>query len=115
MALKKLNKFLYFDFDEFAKGKRFTSIGKQPWKDYDSGKIKGTKLETIIAQDKTDYGDQSGEIVSNIYEKLIFKVPMDIDVPMNVEIRPMNVVATVYGEFRNQLSITAENIEVVSK
>ncbi len=113
--MKKLNMFTYFDFDEFAKGKRFTSIGKQPWKDYDSGKIKGVKVEAIIAQDKTNYGDQEGEIINNIYEKLTFKVPMDIDVPMNVEIRPVNAIATVYGEYRNQLSITAENIEVISK
>lgn len=113
--MKKLNMFTYFDFEEFAKGKRFMSISKQPWKNYDSEKIKGTKIGAVIVQDKTNYGDQAGEVVSNLYEKLIFKVPMDIDIPMNVEIRPVNPVATVYGDWRDKLSITVDNVEVISK
>ena len=113
--MKKLNMFTYFDFDGFAKGKRFTSTGIQPLKDFDSGKVIGTKVEAVISQDNTNYGNNEGETVSNHYEKVIFKVKAHIDIPMNVEIRPVNAKATVYGEFRNQLSITAENIEVISK
>lgn len=113
--MKKLNLFTYFDFDEFAKNKKFMSIGQQEWKDFKTGSVLGTKVEVVIAQDKTDYGVQDGEVVNNLYEKLIFKTPADISVPMNVEVRPINAVATVYGDFRNQLSITADNIEVVGK
>ena len=84
--MKKLNLFTYFD-----------------------------KVEVVIAQDKTDYGVQDGEVVNNLYEKLTIKVPEKISIPMNVEIKPVNAVATVYGDYRNMLSVTAESIEVISK
>ncbi len=113
--MKKLNMFTYFDFNGFAKGKRFMSTGIQPWKSFDTGEVIGTKVEAVIVQDKTDYGNKEGDVVSNLYEKVVFKVRLNIDVPMNVEIRPINAEATVYGDYRNQLSITAQNIEVVSK
>lgn len=115
MSLKKLNKFLYFDFDSFAKGKRFISVGQQEWKDFNNGNILGTRVEIVIAQDKTDYGLAEGEIVNNLYEKLIIKVSKQITIPMNVEVRPINAVATVYGDYRNQLSVIAEDIEIISK
>ena len=54
-----------------------------------------------VAQDKTDYGLKDGEVVSNLYEKLVFKIPKVIEIPMNVEIRPKNPVATVYGDYQN--------------
>ncbi len=109
--MKKLNMFTTFDWNSFAKGKRFVSIGKSEWKNFDTGEHLGTKIEAVIAKDDTDYGNQNGEVVTNLYEKLTFKVPQDIDVPLNVEIHPKNVVATVYGDYRNQLSCTAESIE----
>ncbi len=93
--MKKLNMFTYFDFNDFAKGKGFISTGIQPLKDFDSGKVIGTKVEAVIAQDNTSYGNNEGEVVSNLYEKLTFKVPTHIDIPMNVEIRPVNAKATV--------------------
>ena len=113
--MKKLNLFTYFDFDEFAKGKRFMSFGQQEWKDFKTGDVLWTKVEVVIAQDKTDYGVQDGEVVNNLYEKLTIKVPEKISIPMNVEIKPVNAVATVYGDYRNMLSVTAESIEVISK
>lgn len=115
MALKKLRNFLKFDDVEFFKGKRLLSVNQQPWKDFKTGEVLGTKVETVIMQDKTDYGLKDGEVVSNLYEKLTFKIPKVIEIPMNVEIRPKNPVATVYGDYQNQLSITAEDIEVLSK
>lgn len=115
MALKKLRNFLKFDDVEFFKGKRLLSVSQQPWKDFKTGEALGTKVEAVIAQDKTDYGLKDGEVVSNLYEKLVFKIPKVIEIPMNVEIRPKNPVATVYGDYQNQLSITAEDIEVLSK
>lgn len=113
--MKRLNIFTYFALEEFCKGKRFMSIGQQEWKDFKTGNILGTKVETVIVQDKTDYGVQDGEAVSNLYEKLTIKVPKKISVPMNVEIKMVNAVATVYGDFRNQLSVVADDIEVISK
>lgn len=114
--MKKLSKFLYFDFEEFSKGKQYMSIGVQEWKDHDTGVVLGMKVEAVIVKDKTDYGSsKDGKQVSNLFEKVIFKVPHEVDIPLNVEIIPINATANVYGEFRNQLSITAEDVQVVSK
>lgn len=115
IKMKKLGMFTFFDFEAFAKGKSFVSTGIQPWKVFESGEVIGTKVEAVIARDKTNYNCKEGEVISNLYEKVTFKLPMEIDIPINVEIRPINAEATVYGDYRNQLSITAESIEVVSK
>lgn len=114
MALKKLNRFTYFDLDQFLTGKRLLVVGVSEWKDYDTQNVLGTKVEVVIAVDKTDYGAVEGEVISNLYEKLIIKVAqVGLRFPLNTEVRLINAEAIVYGEYRNQLSITAENIEVV--
>lgn len=115
MSLKKLSRFTYFDIEEFLEKKKLLSVGITEWKDFDTQNVMGTKVEVVIAVDKTDYGNAEGEIVSNLYEKLTVKVPAKIDVPMNVEVRLVNPEAVVYGEYRNSLSITADSIEVVGK
>lgn len=115
MALKKLRYFEYFDSELFFEGKRFKAIGKQDWIDYKTKKTIGTKVEVVIASDKTDYGCENGEIISNIYEKLVWKVPKEVDVPMDVEVKPVNAVCTIFGDYRNQLSIVCDDIEIVGK
>ena len=72
-------------------------------------------MEVVIIGDKHNYNTANGEQISNIYEKLTVKVPKDIDVPMNSHVRLLNVYATVYGQYRNQLSIVADDIEVIKK
>lgn len=54
--------------------------------------------------------------MNNLYEKLSVKIPAKLNnVPMNTEVRLINPEAVVYGEYRNALSITADNIEIVGK
>lgn len=113
--MKYLNQFLYFDWEGFSKDKRFMAIGKKDWQDFKTKEHLGIKVEAVIFKDNTKYDVGEGELMSNIYEKIIIKVPKDIDIPLNVEIQPVNVEATVYGEYRNQLSIVAEDIAVVKK
>lgn len=109
--MRHLSQYQKFMWDAFVKGKRFMCIGNREWKDRDSRAHLGTIVDAVIMQDATDYGGKEG---NNLYEKLSFKVSKDIAIPMNVEIVPKNVEAVVYGEFRNQLSCTAENIDVVN-
>ena len=116
MSLKKLSRFQYFDIEGFLEKKKLMTIGVQEWKDFDTQKVLGTKIEVVITVDKTDYGTTGGEIVSNLYEKLTIKIPAKLsNVPMNAEVRLVNPEAVVYGEYRNALSITADNIEIVGK
>ncbi len=114
MSLKKLNKFTYFDVDGFLEKKKLLTVGTQDWKDFDSQKALGTKVEVVIIFDGTDYG-ASDVTVTNIYEKLTVKVPKRLNVPLNAEVRLVNPEAVIYGEYRNALSITADNIEVIGK
>lgn len=114
--MKKINMFLKFDFDAFASGKQFVSTGTSPWTNRDTGELLGTKVEAVIYKDKTDYGvAKNGEKVTNLFEKVTFKVPHEVSIPVGVEIIPIDAVATVYGEYRNQLSITAKDVQVVTK
>ena len=50
-----------------------------------------------------------------MYEKLTIKIPKEINVPMNSKIRLINPTANIYGEYRNQLSVVAEDVEVLDK
>lgn len=111
--MKKLTQFLEFNTEKFFKGKAFVTTGISEWRDFDTNQKKGTKVETVIAQDDTHYDLREGEIVSNLYEKITFKVPKTIELPMNAQVEPQGVKATVYGEYRNQLSCTAQDIVVI--
>ena len=115
MSLKKLNRFSYFDIDLFLEKKHLLTVGISEWKNIDTQDVLGTRVEVVIAADKTDYGAVNGEVISNIYEKLTIKVQKKLELPMNAEVRLINAEAVIYGEFRNQLSITAEDIEVIGK
>ena len=113
MALKKLNQFNYFDAEGFFLKLVLIAVGKSVWKEYGSDIVKGTKVEVVIASDKHNYNSSNGEVVNNMYEKLTIKVPKNIDVPMNAKVRVINPEASIYGEYRNQLSVVAEDIEVL--
>ena len=111
--MKKLLQFLKFDFEAFSKGKAYRVTGVTEWKDYNTKEHMGTKVETIIVKDDTQYKLKDGESVSNRYEKLSFKIHKDVNVPLDAYVVPVNPVATVYGDYRNQLSITADDIKVL--
>ena len=113
--MKKLNQFVKFLFEDFSKGKVYRIIGVRPWIDYNTKELMGTKVEVVIAEDNTAYDTQNGETITNQYEKLTFKISKkDINIPMNARVIPVNPVAVVYGEYRNQLSVTADDIKVIT-
>lgn len=114
MALKGIREFFGFDFDRFSQGKRFTVAGCVPWKDYTSGQLLGTKVEVAITEDKTPYKPgKDGTPVSNLFEKLAFKVSKNINIPIGSMVVPVDAVATVYGQYQNELSIRVADIKVV--
>lgn len=116
MALKKLSLFQYFDIDGFLAKKKLMTVGVSEWKDFQTQSILGTKVEVVIVADETDYGNTDGNVVNNLYEKLSVKIPAKLNnVPMNTAVRLVNPETVVYGEYRNALSITADNIEIVGK
>lgn len=114
MSLKKLTQFLKFDWEAFAKGKTLQVIGTSEWVDYETKVHMGTKIEVVIVRDNTQYTQKEGEHVTNTFEKLTLKIRKDVSVPMNTYVMPVNVTAKVYGDYRNQLSVTADDIRVIT-
>lgn len=115
MALKKLSQFSFFDAEGFFSKLGLIAVGRSAWKEYGTGTVKGTKVEVVIASDKHNYNTSDGESVNNMYEKLTIKIPREIDVPMNAKVRLVHPEAQIYGEYRNQLSVKADDIEVLDK
>lgn len=112
---KSLNDYIVFDTPRFFLDKQFTATGFSKLLDYETKKEIGTKVDAAITQDNTKYKSKNGESVSNLYEKLTFKViGKTITVPIGAIIEPIDPVGTVYGEYRNQLSIKCSDIKIIS-
>lgn len=67
----------------------------------------------MIYRDDTAYVQKEGESITNRFEKLSFKVNKDVEVPAEAIIEPVDAVATVYGDYRNQLSVKCADIKVL--
>ena len=75
--------------------------------------MRGEKVDVVILTDETEYKAKPGEIVTNRFEKLTVKIPKTLDVPINVMVEMVNPKASIYGEYRNQLSVVADDIRIV--
>ena len=111
--MKGLNQFLSFDWDAFANGKTFIVTGVSDYLDYETKKHLGTKVDCVIATDNTEYKFKDGEQFTNRFEKISFKVSKDITIPIETRVVPKNVVASIFGEYRNQLSVKCDDIVAV--
>ena len=109
-----LNQFLEFNLNAFLNGKTLMCVGSMPWLDYVTKELRGTKLSLVISEDRTEYRQKPGEQRTNQFENINVKVPKnDLKVAPGAVIELMDAVATVFGEYRNQLSVTAADIKVV--
>lgn len=113
--MKKLTQFTYFDAESFFKDKELEVTSLQSWDDKDSGLHYGTKVELAITQDNTKYQLKENESVTNVYEKFWAKTEKDIKVPIRSKVRMIGITASVFGEFKNQLNVYADDIVTVTK
>lgn len=120
MSLKKLSSFLKFDASSFFASKEMMLSKVEVWKegeDRDHLQTRGTKVTGVIFRDRTDYNGETGV---NAGESIVFKVSrplLDFDnwKPFNTVFRVTDVTkAVVYGDYRNQLSITVPKLTAVS-
>lgn len=110
MALKGLNQFQKFDLPEFLKDKKLAYLKSAPWKDGDVEA--GSKVTLQIMDDRTQYSNPD---VNNFGEQVTVKV-RGVAPSAFAQLRPLSTEiivkeverATVYGDFRNQLSIIAK-------
>lgn len=114
--MKFLSQFQQFDFDKFAKDKGFMVVGCSPWKEHGTNEILGTKVETVIYADNTEYKRTDGDSSTNRFEKLTFKVAKaGLEIPLDSIVKPVNPVATIWGEFRNQLSVKCSDMQIAQR
>lgn len=112
--MKGLSLYLSFNWRDFAKGKTLKAVSCGPWVDFDTKVNMGTKVEVVIVEDDTVYPTKEGKVISNLYERMQIKVPKEISLPVGSIIEPVGVVATVYGDYRNKLSVKADDVRIVS-
>lgn len=114
MSLKNLHAFQPFDLSAFLQGKQLVVTHCRPWQDFDTKEERGTAVELAITKDETKYPPaKDGTVYTNLYEKIVVKVPKGINIPTGAIVTVVNGSATVYGDYRNQLSIRAEDVKVV--
>lgn len=116
MSLKKLNSMQLFNNAEFFEKKTYMLFGVEDLTDYDSKKVIGCKYKVVIFQDNTNYGGDVG--ISNAGESLTVKVPgvkaSDYDGQPR-QVRLINPRGTIYGDYRNELSVKADGLEFVNE
>ena len=114
--MKKLKLFMHFLAKEFFADKVLLCNGVSEWRDYKTQKVLGSVAELVIIEDNTDYHIEEGQpAVDNIFEKFKVKVPVALNIPKGSTVQLVNPVCTVYGDFSEKLSVTAENLRIVKQ
>ncbi len=117
MALKNLSHFTAFNAPQFLSRKELRFISATRWvekTDTGSELEKGVKVSLLIYKDNSEYPNDK----TNLGEQITVKVPLASLEDFSV-FQPMATIcevtsiekAVIYGEYRNQLSLTASVIE----
>lgn len=110
--LVKLSHFKKFDNKGFFGPKKLLLFSMDEWRDFDTKKVIGAKLNTVIWADNSDYGDMR---VSNKGRSMVVKVaglkPQPVESPEFISLR--NPRGIIYGEYQNQLSVKADGFDVI--
>lgn len=118
--MKSLAQFEVFDINEFLRGKLLIFVSEKEYQKYEEGVPvgrEGIRAELLIMKDETEY--KEGKTQDNLYEKLFVKIPTSkstLGLDLNQPVKVINVLkASVYGKYRSDLSLTAENIIPLEK
>lgn len=111
--MKGLSQFKSFDFVGFSVGKVYKVVGISDWADHDTCHHLGKRVTIVIAQDNTRYEFKNGQMFTNLFERLTFKIAGDAGVAIGDIVIPVDVVARCYGDYNNMLSVTCKGIRVV--
>ena len=113
--MQGLYEFMGFDLKAFLAGKVLQAVSCGPLTDYQTKEVIGTRVGAVITEDNTAYRPpKSGAQVSKLYERLNIKVRgKDLSIAPGSVVELVNPEGVVYGERNNQLSISAEDVNVV--
>lgn len=116
ITMKGLREYQKFDAKGFFEGKELRAIAVEAWNEFADGqvgKLLGTKYKCVIATDNTVYKNQKTD---NSGEQVVVKVEKPAkEFKKFAQITLINPSATIYGQFQNELSVKADDIEVKDK
>ncbi|EXJ23868.1 hypothetical protein ADIAL_0660 [Alkalibacterium sp. AK22] len=116
--MKKLRQFNKFDAEGFFQEKDVRVMAHEPWNDYEDGQIAkqlGTKYKCVIATDNTTYDGDDVPADLNAGEQIDVKIAKQPkDYKKFSKIKFIQPTASVYGTFQSELSVKAEDIEIIS-
>lgn len=118
MPLKNLSHFTAFNAPQFLSRKELRFISATRWvekTDTGSEVEKGVKVSLLIYKDNSDYPNEKNNLGAQIMVKVPFASIEDYSAfqPMITSCEVTKIEkAVVYGEYRNQLSLTASVSEV---
>lgn len=102
--MRGVHQFEEFNFSSFSKGKDYTVTGLSEWKDYETKKSMGWKVDTAITRDDTQYRTKDDQVISNLFQTQVFKCFEKPDVKVGDIVEPVDIAAcTLYGTYRNQI------------
>ncbi|KRM06329.1 hypothetical protein [Lactobacillus kitasatonis] len=120
MSLKSLSSFQKFDAEAFFADKQFLFTKAEEWREGenpDTMKIVGTKITGVIFSDSTIYpNDQKG---INQGESITFKVRKPVSAFNGWKVFQTTFVAnefdkvSIWGDFRNQLSVKVPSLQPI--
>lgn len=110
--MNNLAQFTRFDAPAFLDGKKLQFVDQSNWIDHDTGALLGTRVDLVIIEDKTEYKAKADGTPArtNRFEKLTVKVPGAVSLADDALVELVNPVGTVWGEYRNQLSLKADEV-----
>lgn len=113
--MNNLGQFLNFDAAAFLSGKKLQYVDKANWTDHDTGALLGTRVDLVIIEDGTAYRAKADGTPArtNRFEKLTVKVPGAVSLPADAIVELVNPVGTVWGDYRNQLSMKADEVREI--
>lgn len=116
--MKRLSDFLEFRLKEFLQDKTIRVTDQKQWfEDAEKKVVLGDSIEGGIARDNTLHTTKAGEQLRNVnlYEKFSIKVPVGhTPVKIGDIIEIVDGKATVYGDYRNKLSVRAKDVRVIN-
>lgn len=117
--MKKLREFQKFDAEAFFKEKDVRVLASEVWMEYGDGKNRnelGTKYKCVIATDNTKYSGENVQPDLNAGERIVVKVPQKAkQFGKFNRIVFVNPTGSVYGDFMSELSVKADDVEIITK
>lgn len=120
MSLKMLSGFQKFDSEKFFRDKQFLFTKAEEWQegeDSEHMKVVGTKITGVIFVDDTEYGHDVKGI--NQGESITFKVRKPVSSFNNWKVFQTTFVVnefdkvSIWGDFRNQLSVKVPALQPI--